>query len=148
MAEDEERAEQFDDTDVHINTFSIWASFDSSQAVDELVDEFGEEALSKVVRVYCAIASQQTRKPYCIWDVGRGFASLARRCRFGDADECERFVRRMADVGLVGMDETLLWSDQILSDWCKVRARAESSWQANQAKKRGADRKTGRKTDR
>lgn len=123
---DDTFAELVNPQDVRIKSFSMFTSFDQEQGCMMIVAKHGEVALAKVLRVYCAIASQQTMLPYCRWNVGNdiGWATLAKRCDFPSAEECREFVSDMADYGLVSKEHLTEFGEvaveSISADWAKL----------------------------
>lgn len=88
------------DDEVRIRYVSLPVAFE--QSLDGISYDYGDDGLGKVLRLLCACASQQAKKPFYMIDVtgDRGWALLARKLGFDVVTDCIRFVTDLRAEGL------------------------------------------------
>lgn len=86
--------------DVKLSYINLPITFD--QSLDSIAYDYGDAGLGVVLRLLCACASQQTKKPEYMLDITgeKGWRLLANRLGFDSVEECMRFISDMRSEGL------------------------------------------------
>lgn len=86
--------------DVKLSYINLPITFD--QSLDGIAYDYGTAGLGVVLRLLCACASQQSKKPEYMLDITgeRGWKLLTNRLCLDSVEECVKFITDMRSEGL------------------------------------------------